>query len=200
MNYSKYLSLSIPNSNYSISSITYSNGYLNIGFNYLSDLSGLTATLTLDFDPSFFSVDSYTYNFQIISDGLQLRYLGKLQFCKILQYVFMGLGLLSLAIFFVSLPLHKILGVETLQTFQMFFITALIIDSYEEPLNVLAYLKFTMGMVDIWTYNASVALNTKLLYNRLGVLRQFLQNQIFVCPISVLLALIFLSYFLRYLF
>ena len=111
MNYSKYLSLSIPNSNFTISSITYNNGYLNIDFDYSSDLSGLTATLTLDFDPAFFSVDSYTYNFQIVSDGLQLKYLFKVQFCKILQYVFMGLGLLSLAIFFVSLPLHKMLGV-----------------------------------------------------------------------------------------
>lgn len=111
----------------------------------------------------------------------------------------MGLGLLALMIFLVSLPLHKMLGVETLQTFQLFFMSALIIDNYEEPLNALAYLKNTIGMVSIWTYDTSVALNAKLLYNRLGVLRQFLQNQIFICPLSIILAIIFLFYFLRYL-
>jgi hypothetical protein len=38
---------------------------------------------------------------------------------------------LALLVFLASLPFHKMLGVETLQVFQIFFIVLLIIDGYE---------------------------------------------------------------------
>lgn len=38
----------------------------------------------------------------------------------------------------------------------------------------MAVLSYTLGFANFWKYNDEAALDSKLLYNRLGVVRQFI--------------------------
>lgn len=75
----------------------------------------------------------------------------------------------------------------------------LVIDNYEEVYNKLNVLGYTLGFAKFWKYDDEVALNTKLLYNRLGVVRQFFQNEVIILPIIFIISAIFIVYFIQYL-
>lgn len=78
MNWTKYLNLTIPNASFNITGSTYSNGFLEINFDYGSSLQGLSAELSISFDPKYFSAGTFHLTFPIITDGLQFSFLLKL--------------------------------------------------------------------------------------------------------------------------
>ncbi len=85
--------------------------------------------------------------------------------------VFLAIGAIAVAIFAVSLPFHKMIGVETIQIFQIYFVSLLIFENFSEPFDRLKILNYIVGIINFWNYNSSDTLNAKLLYNRLGVVR-----------------------------
>jgi hypothetical protein len=48
-----------------------------------------------------------------------------------------------------------------------------------------------MGLLNIWTYDFSVALQTKKLYCRLGMIKQYIENQVLVSPLSIIITLVY---------
>lgn len=102
---------------------------------------------------------------------MNLSYLTKYSLYSLLDIVFLAISLIAIGIFAVSLPFHKMLGVETIQIFQIFFVSLLIFENYSEPFDRLKLLNYTVGMLNLWNYNSEDTLNARLLYNRLGVVR-----------------------------
>jgi hypothetical protein len=78
MNWTKYLSVSVPNSTFALTGSAYKSGFLYINFAYGSSLMGLSADFSISFDPSLFSTSAYNFTVPIASDGLQFNYLVKL--------------------------------------------------------------------------------------------------------------------------
>ncbi len=131
MNWTNYVNVSVPGANFTLTNSVYKNGKLYINFNYGSSIQGLMADMSINFDPARFSISGYSFVFPIVSENAQFVYLTKMETYRLMEYIFLALGGIALLIFVISLPFHKMLGVETLQVFQIFFISLLIIDSYE---------------------------------------------------------------------
>jgi len=84
MNFSKYINLSIPGVNFTTTTTTYSDGILEIGFDYGSDMTDLWANMVISFDKNLFKSPNFTLTFRIVTNGPKLTFLVKLQLYKLL--------------------------------------------------------------------------------------------------------------------
>lgn len=131
MNWSNFVNGSVPGANFTLTRSVYKNGKLYVNFNFGSNIEGLLAEMSLSFDSNLFSIGGYNFTFPIKSDGARFAFTTKLETYKLMEYIFLALGGVALLVFAVSLPFHKMLGVETLQAFQIVFTSLLVIEDYE---------------------------------------------------------------------
>lgn len=111
MDFKQYLSLVIKDVNSTIETAKYEGGYLTVDFSYSSGVEGKEANLNLSFDPEYFDVSPTNMAFPIKSEGMSLSYLTKYSLYSVLEIVFAVIGAVAIAIFAVSLPFHKMIGV-----------------------------------------------------------------------------------------
>lgn len=74
MNLNQYLKLSIGNTNYTNFSAAYDTkaGTISIYVNYYTNIEGLPVTLTVNYDPSLFSIPSSTLYFDAKGENMAL--------------------------------------------------------------------------------------------------------------------------------
>lgn len=104
MNLASYITISLPSTSYTVTSVSYNTGTLAVDVSFTADIEGLSAVLKVNFDATYFNTTNTTYAF--ISSGtnqplIVSGYVSHLSRLKIICYVILGLAciimLLSIA-------------------------------------------------------------------------------------------------------
>jgi hypothetical protein len=111
MNWTNYVNVSVPGTNFTLTASLYKNGKLYVNFNFGSSIQGLMADMSINLDPNLFRISGYNFTFPILSEDARFVYSTKLETYRLMEHIFLGLGGLALLIFAASLPFHKMLGV-----------------------------------------------------------------------------------------
>lgn len=121
MNISKYLNFSCD-STYSIASITYDNGIIELNVDYTEDMEDRSCILTLAYDPTIVDRPASQLTFDVKSNDMKLIVSNKLSELKQIKFIFGIIALIALGLFVISLP-RKMLGVEMIYCCQIAFLS-----------------------------------------------------------------------------
>jgi hypothetical protein len=109
------VTFSCDSTTYTVSSISYSVGVLEVTADYTTDMEGLPCILSITFDSSLILSPAVALHFSAVSNTVPLRIsLFKGEFA-IIEMVFEYVAYAALAVFLLALP-HKMMGAELLSS------------------------------------------------------------------------------------
>jgi hypothetical protein len=160
-------------------------GILTIFVDFNESIEGEAAHLTLGFDPSMVISPLIEQSFRMVGYNNPLNYAEKADLQPVILYLSYALDGLFLLQLFVSMVLHKMIGLETMQIAQtVFFVRYLLQDSGPIAIYNLCSLSFINGFNPFASYSNVRDLDSVTM--RLGLGKHFLFNVIFQVTLILL--------------
>lgn len=162
---------------------------------YDKDLEGLSATLTLNYDPTLVDQTTQVVSFKMVGHNVPIIYSDQTQsgIQDIIVYMGYGLAGLFLIQLIASMAVHKLIGLETMQVLQLvFFVRFLLGNSGSMPLYNMHSISYINGYNPFTKYTNVMNLDGVLM--RLGLGKNFVFN-VMVQVFLIIVAWIFGIYF-----
>lgn len=195
MNFSTYLNFAVNGRTITYTPTYNKDGTLTVLVNYNDDLEGLSATLTLDYDPTLVNQTTQVVSFKMVGHNAPINYSDQTQseLQDIIVYMGYGLAGIFLIQLLASLVVHKLIGLETMQVLQVvYFVRFLLGNSGSMPLYNMYTISYINGYNPFTKYTNVMNLDGVLM--RLGLSKNFSFNvmaQVFL----IMVASIFTIYF-----
>jgi hypothetical protein len=126
-----------------VDKISYAKGFLTVYVNFFSDLEGKGANVTLRLE-NYFSQKTVSIAFSMVSNGIKLIIVKDWSQFLSFKNTVCGLSLTILALFFVSLFVHKMIGVELIHTYQVVYLVHLVNPNYTPHYSLLKWFALTV--------------------------------------------------------
>jgi hypothetical protein len=190
MDFSQYISLTVGNHSLSCSVSYAEDGTLTLTVDFSNSIEGQQANFTLAYDPSKVTLPPTELSFKMVGYNDPLNYAEPADLQSVILYLGYALDGLFLLQLFVSMVLHKMIGLETMQIAQtVFFVRYLLQDSGPMAVYNFCSLSFINGYNPFSSYTN--VMNLDAVTMRLGFGKHFLFN------VMIQVALILLAWLAR---
>ena len=135
---------------HTVSNVWYANGFLTVVTEFTTDLEGKICDLTMSFDPNIILSDSFSFQFRVESDNIELTISNNLTMYQTIKLHFIIISFVTLGVFVLSLG-HKMIGAELLSSVILVYLSLVLygkvpflVNSMNELQNLSGYWVFIL--------------------------------------------------------